>query len=237
MLEHMEVILAARHLRLNPGERVETAVTVQNDGNIVDVYSIEVEGLDDSWYELSLSSAALFPGDSFSSTLSINPPRASFSTARTYPFTIKVKSQKDPADELRLSGDVEVGPFCSFTAELGSGIPIRGAESYTISIRNASNILLTLKLSGVDPADNLRFHFDRELPTVPSGAKQTVGLMVDPTWRPLSGSPRPHEFTLKVQAHLAGSEPVVVPGRMDVRPRIPVPALFIPSLIAAIALL
>ena len=113
----MEVILAARHLRLNPGEKVETSVKVYNDSKIVDVYSIEVDGLDDSWYDLSLNSASLFPGDSFSSILSIDLPRASSSTARTYLFTIKVTSRQDPAGESSLAGEVEVEPFCSFTAE------------------------------------------------------------------------------------------------------------------------
>ena len=65
-------------------------VNVRNSSKTVDVLSIEVQGLDPSWFDLSVGSASLFPEDHFESTLSLTPPRQSDAMAQTYPFSIVV---------------------------------------------------------------------------------------------------------------------------------------------------
>ena len=52
-------------LQVNPGEQVETVITVQNLGVAVGVFSIEVEGLDPSWYWLSSSSISPHTSEPF----------------------------------------------------------------------------------------------------------------------------------------------------------------------------
>lgn len=59
----IRVLLSQKELQIEPGQRGELLATIQNLSEIVDQYSVEVEGLLPSWYSVPVSGVSLFPQD------------------------------------------------------------------------------------------------------------------------------------------------------------------------------
>jgi uncharacterized membrane protein len=94
--ENIEVALSQERIVINPGEKAEVAVNIRNTSEIVEVFSIEVEGIESSWFSTSISSVSLFPGDKETISISFTPPLSSSSGAGSYTATVKVSSRRDP---------------------------------------------------------------------------------------------------------------------------------------------
>ena len=101
MADIIGVTITQENVQVIPGESATIGITVRNDSNVVDVLYIEVEGLDPSWYQLSVVQSSLFPGDQASGTLMLTPPKTSDAVSRNYPFTVKTTSQKDSTQSTR----------------------------------------------------------------------------------------------------------------------------------------
>jgi len=230
----LELEVARERLIVVPGAETKTTVRVRNAGDQMDVFALTIEGLDRDWWELSVNSALLFPGDAFASTLTIKCPKNSYARATTYQFAITVNSQRTPAAESRVDGTLEVRPFYDFATELNFLHFEAGSGSYTLTVNNMSNAELTFSLEGNDPEDELRINFDPESPRLAPGAITDVAVAIKPLWWRLAGPSRTHEFTLKVLPSHRWAEPEFVPGQLEVRPRITVPGWAAPTLVGAV---
>ena len=68
MADIIGVSITQESVQVVPGESATIGVTVKNASNVVDVLYISVEGLDPSWYQLSVVQSSLFPGDEATGT-------------------------------------------------------------------------------------------------------------------------------------------------------------------------
>ena len=212
--------MAPDNFRVEPGETAEVVVTVQNAAHVVDSFLFEVDGLDSSWFNLSVSNRSLMPQDEGTSTLTVSPPKSSTSIANTYPFTVKVTSRKDPTEETVVAGNLEVLPYYSYGLDLHPQRFSGSTGFYTLSITNTGNHELAFTLSGRDPEELCEFFFDQQ-PRVPPGEKADVDLMVEPGQRPLRGRPKLYNFTVTATPDQAAVEPTTIPGGLEATPRIP----------------
>jgi uncharacterized membrane protein len=71
------VVLSHEELQIEPGQTAESLVTVQNLSEIVEQYSIEVDGLDPPWGTIPVSELSLFPQDQDRARISVPPHRVS----------------------------------------------------------------------------------------------------------------------------------------------------------------
>ena len=84
MSENIQVTVSPERVVLQPGGKAEVVATLQNAGDVVEVFSIELGGVEHEWYSLSLSSVSLFPGDKESIKITLNPPPSTVSKAGSY---------------------------------------------------------------------------------------------------------------------------------------------------------
>ena len=211
-----------RSLRANPGDQVDALIEVRNDGDAPDVFSVRVEGLEPSWYELSTCSVSLFPGDSFHSTLSVRPPRDSSAAAKTYTFRVVVSPQSLVSDSSAEAVFLTVEAFHSLAVQLECSSETRRRSSYVLKVRNESNIPLDVHLSGRDPRNSLLFQFNEEQTKMAPGEASEIGLVVAPRKRPLFGAPTERSFLLKSLVQVAQAAPQLTLGSLKVHPWIPV---------------
>ena len=61
MSANIGVSLLTTQLETKPGEQIETTVSVRNQSQIVDHFTIKVDGLDPTWWTLSIPTFSLFP--------------------------------------------------------------------------------------------------------------------------------------------------------------------------------
>ncbi len=222
LIPSMEITLSSSSLRTRPGDRVETAVQIYNDHTAQDTYSINLEGLDQSWWDISIVSTSLYPGDSCVSTISMNPPRHSSSAAGTYDFSVIVSPQSSPIPAERLSGHLNLEPYHSLSVNVMPVDSNRRGSTYRLNLCNEGNTPLQILLSGRDPRDGLVFRFEQESPTVGPGKSLEVGLTVTPKRRSILGRPRVQEFLVKTISLLPGSVPDLALVSITVHPHIPV---------------
>lgn len=240
MADFIRVTLTPDHLQLAPGDGAQAVVAFQNASNVVDVFTVEVQGLDESWYQLSSSSASLFPGDSSTSVLSIQVPRSSGAVAGTYPFKVRVTSRKGPSQETTLEGSLEVLPFYSYEMSLRPQKVAGAVGSFTLGIANGSNAELSVGLEGSDPEGLCRFSFEPRRPRVAPGQKLDVKVTVEPGVRPWRGQPRKYSLTFTAYPAQGTAQESSLHGELEATPRlprwaIPVAAGCVVALVAIIA--
>ncbi|MGB2798565.1 MAG: DNRLRE domain-containing protein [Dehalococcoidia bacterium] len=240
MAEKINVTLSPDRLQVTLGESVATTATIKNAGDVVEAYSITVEGIDPQWCTLSVSSVSLFPGDQEQVRLTIQPPKASASRAGPYNVIIKVASNRDPTLETTAQLAVEVGRFLLFDLDL-TPKKTRGRKgSYKVSITNHGNIATTYTFAGKDPEDICRFDFKQSSVTVEPGATAEVPVVVNPKKKPFTGRARTYSFKLMVTSHASeAGETKTVEAQLECRPLIPVWAITLGSVavVAAIAVI
>ena len=221
MADIIRVAITEESLQVIPGESATIGITVQNASNVVDVLYIAVEGLDPSWYQLSVVQSSLFPGDQATGTLTLTPPKTSDAVAKNYPFTIKTTSQKDPTQATSLAVDLEVQAFHSFEMDLHPQKATGASGSYQLSIKNTGNADLNIDLAGRDPEDLCRFTFDHQRPRVFPGQEFAVAVQVEPGKRPFRGRPKGYRLTLTGTPDPGTAEPISVLAELDATARLP----------------
>ena len=240
MAEKINVTLSPDRLQVTLGESVATTATIKNAGDVVEAYSITVEGIDPQWCNLSVSSVSLFPGDQEQVRLTIQPPKASASKAGPYNVIIKVASNRDPTLETTAQLAVEVGRFLLFDLDINPKKTRGRKGSYKVSITNHGNVATTYTFAGQDPEDICRFDFKQSSVTVEPGATAEVPVVVNPKKKPFTGRAKTYSFKLTVTSHASeAGETKTVEAQLECRPLIPVWALTLGSVavVAAIALI
>jgi len=222
MSEKISVTLSPDRLQVGPGESVETTVTIKNASDVVEAYSIVIEGIDPEWCTLSVSSLSLFPGDQEQVRLTIQPPKTTAGKAGTYNVIIKVASRRDATIESTAQLAVEVGRFLVFDLDL-SPKKARGRKgSYRVIITNSGNVPTTYTLSGEDAEDMCRFEFKSQAAKVEPGATVEVPLVVNPKKKPFTGRAKAYSFKITVTPHASeAGEGKSVEGQLECKPLIP----------------
>ena len=221
MADIIRVAITEDSVQVVPGESATIGITVQNDSNVVDVLYIAVEGLDPSWYQLSVVQTGLFPGDQASGTLTFTPPKTSDAVAKTYPFTVKTTSQKDPSQSTSVAVDLAVLPFHSYDMLLIPQKATGARGSYKLTLKNTGNASLNINLEGRDPEDLCRFTFDHQRPRVSPGEEVEVAVEVVPGKRPFKGRARAYRLTLTGTPDPGTAEPVSILAELDATARLP----------------
>ena len=220
MAENMQLAADLETLEAEPGQEIETSISIQNLGVAVGVFSIAIDGLDPTWYRLSTNNVSLFPGDQTTVTLTVAPPRLGTSLAGTYDFQCKVTSQKEDEEEQSIHLSLVVRPFFEFLIDY-SPQRARGARAaHTLSITNSGNSELGFELSGRDTDGLCQFSFEPEAPVVAPSATLEVPVVVRGK-RPLRGAPVQYQYEVTATPVDGVAEASSRPGFLEVPARIP----------------
>ena len=221
MADFTQISVSEDQLQAEPGSDVSTTISIRNSGNVVDVFTIEIAGLDESWVDLSVSSVSLFPGDQSTSELKITVPRDGTALAQKYPFTVKVASRKDPAQTVDVECTLDVGAYYEFQATMDPPQATGGSGKYSVLLSNTSNAELSVTLEGNDPQGNSSFTFSQRTARIAPGGTQTVTVTVVANNRPLRGRPHSRGFSVQASPSQGTAAPVTITGRLEVPPRLP----------------
>jgi len=199
------VLLNGLQYAVTPGETLAIPVVITNQGLGTDIFHLSVEGLPSGWMEINPSSLALKAGETARGLLAIQPPRTSASRAGRYQFTILVKSEHAPEQNVSINCILTVGAFNEVQAQLLASDPERKLPS-RVQILNQSNVPVSAQVGWESTEKTLAFE--------PSEPKQ-VSLALDESTdveykvRPLQrywvGGEREHPYLVNVKA-TAGNE-------------------------------
>jgi hypothetical protein len=146
---------------------VQATLQIQNLGDIVDKFLVEIEGLDETWYGRSASSIALMPQATDQVQISFQPPKRKGVKAKEYPFVVSVRSQSAPEEATSIVAQLEVLPAIDFKIGIQPyRVTCRRKGTYRIRLVNTGVSDINFALEATDLDEGLRFRFKNENPEV-----------------------------------------------------------------------
>lgn len=164
---------------VSPGGEATTTLTVRNDSDIVEAYTLEVVGDCAAWSTVEPARVSLYPGTSETVTVRLAPPRSPEIRAGEIPMGIRVLPAEHPELVVVPETTVTVEAFHELRTELE---PRRrrgwlGAR-YRIAVRNQGNAATGVAFTGEQAGEELRFGFTPSRPRLEPGESAEVRLRV-----------------------------------------------------------
>ncbi len=182
---------------MTPGGTATTTVTVRNDSDIVEAYSLEIVGDCAPWTTAQPARVSLYPGTSETVTLLLQPPRSPEVRAGDVPLGVRVLPTEHPESVRVLETTVHIEEFTELQTEL---LPrrrrgwLRGR--YRLAVRNQGNSPKRVAFTPGQAGEELGFAFEPAGPELKPGESVEVRLRVrtgKPVW---FGAPVVWPFTV-----------------------------------------
>ncbi|MUN61969.1 hypothetical protein GMA12_02210, partial [Kocuria sediminis] len=181
------------------GTETTVILSLRNDSDIVEEYSIQVVGDPSDWARVDPPEVTVYPGQSTSAVVTLKPPRSSAVPAGEHPYAVHVQPAKRPENATVPEGLVELLPFYETVAELSPQTAKgKGAEQYSVSVTNRGNTPVAVALAGKSASDDLELTLGESRHTIEPGATWTSALRAEPTERLWRGTPTAYPFTVMV---------------------------------------
>src|SRR5580765_122329 len=101
--------LETARLSVEPGGQVQTTITVQNAGDIVEGYLLEVLGEDVfAWAQVLPAEVQVYPGQDSTAVLVFNPPSDAAAGSGAFPFAVRARSVVDESVSAVVEGDLDL---------------------------------------------------------------------------------------------------------------------------------
>ncbi len=206
MADRIKVTISPDRIRVTPGKRATTLATIGNVGDVVDTYSIAVEGPEAGWCTVSAWTLSVAPGEEAHIELAFTVPEDGEYTPGHYDVVLKVVSKNDPTVEATGRLVVQVEGVVQFDAQLVSVKSGGGGGTYQLTIVNSGNLKAACTVVGEDPQGKLKFEFERATTIVDPGGSATIGVVVSPRRRPITGRPGGCDFRVVVSGAGSGAD-------------------------------
>ena len=170
---------------------------LQNLGEIVDKFSVEIDALDESWYSRSASSVALMPQATDQVQISFQPPKRKGVKAKVYPFAVTVRSQSTPEEGACVLGQLEVLPSIEFKLKIAPyRVSCRRKGTFRINLANTGVSDANLFLEATDLDEGLRFRFKNENPILAAWQTVEVPMIARPKRGSKLGEKKRYDITV-----------------------------------------
>ncbi len=196
--EQIRASLSPTALQVQAGVTpVQTTLQIQNLGEIVDKFLVEIEGLDEAWYSRSASSIALMPQATDQVQISFHPPKKKGVKSKEYPFAVTVRSQSRPEEATSIVAQLEVLPSIDF--KLGvhpHRVSCRRKGTYQIKLDNTGVTDTTFVLDATDLDEGLRFRFKTDNREITAWKTVEVPMIARPKRGSMVGERKRYDITV-----------------------------------------
>ncbi|MFC1944157.1 hypothetical protein ACFLX5_01460 [Chloroflexota bacterium] len=169
MPKSLKVSIEPNKFTVATGDTVQATATVRNLGQTVDQFTISIDGLNNEWYHLPVSSISLFPNDECKISIIFHPPRPDVVEYGLYEFQLIVSSQDSPDDNEVIGLLLEVKASPELKLEVTPQRITGRRGTYKILISNPRDKALELQLEAADDEALLRYDLRPKMLTVPGG--------------------------------------------------------------------
>jgi hypothetical protein len=191
---------------VDPGRSATIAMTVRNNGTVVDRYTFEVLGAAAPWVTFAPNTLSLFPEASGTVNIILSPPRDPTVLAGPMPLGVRVVSAEDPAGSVVEEGTVNVGAFSDITVELVPRVARgRMVGRAQLAVDNRSNCPYRAELVGSDAQMQLAFAFRPPMVDVAPGEAVFSKVAIRPAQRFWRGPEKTRPFRLVLREDLTAT--------------------------------
>jgi hypothetical protein len=173
------------------------SLQLQNLSEIVDKFTVEVEGLEETWYSRSASSVALMPQASGQAQITFQPPKHKGVRAGTYPFAVTVRSQSVAGESASIVGQLEILPQVEFKVAVRPyRVSSRRKGKFRVNLANTNVSDASFVLDATDLDEGLRFQFKEDNPTVSAWNSVDVPMLARPKRGSTVGEKKRYDITV-----------------------------------------
>ncbi|MFJ2105856.1 hydrolytic protein [Streptomyces microflavus] len=204
---------------VSPGGTATTTLTVRNDSDIVEAYTLEVVGDCAAWSTVEPARVSLYPGTSETVTLTFAPPRSHEVKAGETPLAVRVLPAEHPESVVVPEGTVTVEPFHELRTELE---PRRrrgwlGARFRT-AVQNQGNTPVDVAFTGRQAGEELRLGFTPGQKRLEPGESAEIRLKVRAAKLIWFGEPVTWPFEVEAAEAAGTADEAKAEGKEPVRP-------------------
>ncbi|MFF0259012.1 hydrolytic protein [Streptomyces microflavus] len=204
---------------VSPGGTATTTLTVRNDSDIVEAYTLEVVGDCAAWSTVEPARVSLYPGTSETVTLTFAPPRSHEVKAGETPLAVRVLPAEHPESVVVPEGTVTVEPFHELRTELE---PRRrrgwlGARFRT-AVQNQGNTPVDVAFAGRQAGEELRLGFTPGQKRLEPGESAEIRLKVRAAKLIWFGEPVTWPFEVEAAEAAETAAEAKAEGKEPVRP-------------------
>lgn len=206
-------------MTVSPGAEATTTLTVRNDGDIVEAYTLEVVGDCAAWTTVEPARVSLYPGTSETVTLRLAPPRSHEVKAGEVPLGVRVLPAEHPESVAVPETTVVVEPFRQLRAKLEPGRR-RGwlGARFRASVQNLGNTPVDVVFTGRQEGEELRLAFTPERRSLKPGESAEVALRVRARKLIWFGAPAAWPFEVRALDGEGADTEGDLPGRAEPLP-------------------
>lgn len=220
-------------LVLPPGGEASCELHIQNRGDIVEGYRIEVLGEAARWATVEPPTLTVYPGTQAGARVVFRIPRGYDVPAADVPFGVRVLPVEHPEHAVVPEATLRIGAYAETTAEL---VPrtsrTRRVATHDVAVDNRGNAPLKVDIAAGDPDNALKLKVRPAALVVPPG--QTGIAQVTARHRRVHWRGQPAARSFQVEVANGQSAPVVLDGSSIQEP---VFAMWLPKLLALLAAL
>jgi serine/threonine protein kinase len=190
------LFIETSRLSVDPGISAILALTLINQGQVVDHFRVTVDGAPPSWVT-ELPTVQLMPGEMQTVNLTIQPQKSPRSRAGEYTLTVKASSQDAPKEFTQTKVTLVVGSFSQFKSDLYPQ-KLRAGQRARITVQNQGNRPGTYKVACRDRGDELVFKALTPQLQISEGQTGVAEFSAVPKQRKIIGSEQAYPFTVSV---------------------------------------
>jgi pSer/pThr/pTyr-binding forkhead associated (FHA) protein len=205
---------------VTPGSSQNVLLTIENEGTLVDHFTVKVNNIAPEWITVPDAPLDLFPppseGARGSLSLIFHPPRSTASVAGMYPFEVSIQStgQVNTYPYL-VSGQLQIEPFYGFSTDM-QPTRVKGQGKVTLSIINGGNTPQTYKVSARDREEGLYIQANPTTVTLNPGETREIPIPLRVRNRPLFGQAQRFPFEVSISDNRPDSNPQIKQGELTI---------------------
>jgi serine/threonine protein kinase len=193
------VFIDSSQLSVEPGKALNIAITLLNQGNRVDHFNTNLDGIPSSWIASTPPVVQMMPGDQKEVTAVIRPPQEPKSRAGIYSLIIKVTSQDSIDQFVEVKASLTVTPYTNFRSELYPQ-KVKNGQTSQVKVANLGNTPAGFNLDWQDRGNELNFQPSQTKLQIPEGQAAIAEFRASARQKRWFGSAQSHPFTARVSA-------------------------------------
>ena len=189
----MRVHVTPLHAEISAGIAQSVTVSISNTETIIAGYALRILGADPGWVELEADTISLFPDETRTLEVSVDPPAGIPAGSRR--IAVQVRELTPPYETTITEVELTVPAAAMVQLRIDPIVVTAGKRgSFSLLVENTGNTDIKGFLSGDDPENKVQFAFEPERVALPPAQHLVVDLQVaahrrffgTPTVRPLS---------------------------------------------------
>jgi serine/threonine protein kinase len=194
---HVGVIITPQLLKVEAGGVVTGTLSLINQGQKVDHFTLTMTGIPTSWITTLPPSVQLMPGNQTEAVFSLRVPRVPQSKAGQHTITLRVTSQSEPGQFVEAKLILTIDPYSQFSVELHPQRLQAGQKGrLTIFNQGNSNQIFTARFQDREDALDFRL-LPRELP-ITEGQSGMIDVIPTTRKRIWFGSDKSYPITAEI---------------------------------------